>query len=419
MTFLLLELRGPHQRVARQRRAARADGSGTRATRQVARPLAASNTRVGGRRHAAQERVRRLLLPGEVAAPARPLRELFSNNTRARRRGRRVARDRVLLVVRDFRLREAGERVARRRPRERRRRRRWQACAGDARSRTPERIERRRRRATPKIAGRAPSTRADLQVSYSENALSNSASTAPRDVVIGTKVPASGTIASEGGGLTGTVDLSAFNCARRHRELRARRRAGGGGRGREGVDQGAERQDGGGGGRPAREAARRTAQRAQPDVRRQMGRARRLHRPDRARRRARVELAAALAGLPGIKTELARLDAPLLAGIDTALDPASDLAGLLARAIVAAPPVVVRDGGVRGVVIRFGSPFRQVQVDGMRVTAGAGCIDAQVAKAARRPPALRDRPASAARSRQAGHRRWSRDRLRRSRDHLF
>ncbi|WP_375206688.1 UDP-N-acetylmuramate dehydrogenase [Hyphococcus sp.] len=44
--------------------------------------------------------------------------------------------------------------------------------------------------------------------------------------------------------------------------------------------------------------------------------------------------------------------------------------------------LLVRDGGVRGVVIRFGSPFRQVQVDGMRVTAGAGCIDAQVAKAA-------------------------------------
>lgn len=44
--------------------------------------------------------------------------------------------------------------------------------------------------------------------------------------------------------------------------------------------------------------------------------------------------------------------------------------------------LLVRDGGVRGVVIRFGSPFRQVKVDGMRVTAGAGCIDAQVAKAA-------------------------------------
>ncbi len=44
--------------------------------------------------------------------------------------------------------------------------------------------------------------------------------------------------------------------------------------------------------------------------------------------------------------------------------------------------LLVRDGGVRGVVIRFGSPFRQVSASGMRVTAGAGCIDAQVAKAA-------------------------------------
>ncbi|MGN8159516.1 DNA mismatch repair protein MutS [Salinisphaera sp. SWV1] len=57
-------------------------------------------------------------------------------------------------------------------------------------------------------------------------------------------------------------------------------------------------------------------------------------------------LAGALAGLPGLKKELAGLDAPLLAGIDTALDPADDLAGLLARAIVASPPVVIRDGGV-------------------------------------------------------------------------
>jgi UDP-N-acetylmuramate dehydrogenase len=44
--------------------------------------------------------------------------------------------------------------------------------------------------------------------------------------------------------------------------------------------------------------------------------------------------------------------------------------------------LLVRDGGVRGVVIRLGSPFRQVKVDGLRVTAGAAAIDAQVAKAA-------------------------------------
>ena len=133
-----------------------------------------------------------------------------------RRRGRRVARDRFSLVVRKFRIREVRERGVRRRARERRRLRRCKACAGDPRRRTLERIERRRRRATPKIAGRAPSTRADLQVSYSENAPANSASTAPRDGLDGTKVPASGTIASEGGGLTGTVDLSASSCVRRH-----------------------------------------------------------------------------------------------------------------------------------------------------------------------------------------------------------
>ncbi|RJS94439.1 DNA mismatch repair protein MutS [Salinisphaera sp. Q1T1-3] len=57
-------------------------------------------------------------------------------------------------------------------------------------------------------------------------------------------------------------------------------------------------------------------------------------------------LAGALAGLPAIKADLAVLDAPLLGGIDTALDPATDLASLLSRAIVDAPPVVVRDGGV-------------------------------------------------------------------------
>lgn len=44
--------------------------------------------------------------------------------------------------------------------------------------------------------------------------------------------------------------------------------------------------------------------------------------------------------------------------------------------------LLVRDGGVRGVVIRLGSPFRKVEVDGLIVTAGAAAIDAQVAKAA-------------------------------------
>ena len=44
--------------------------------------------------------------------------------------------------------------------------------------------------------------------------------------------------------------------------------------------------------------------------------------------------------------------------------------------------LLVRDGGVRGVVVRLGSPFRKVAVDGLTVNAGAAAIDAQVAKAA-------------------------------------
>ena len=44
--------------------------------------------------------------------------------------------------------------------------------------------------------------------------------------------------------------------------------------------------------------------------------------------------------------------------------------------------LLVRDGGVRGVVIRLGSPFRGIEVEDLRVTAGAAAIDAQVAKRA-------------------------------------
>lgn len=43
---------------------------------------------------------------------------------------------------------------------------------------------------------------------------------------------------------------------------------------------------------------------------------------------------------------------------------------------------LVRDGGVKGVVIRLGPTFGQVRVDGMRVTAGAAALDKSVAKAA-------------------------------------
>lgn len=44
--------------------------------------------------------------------------------------------------------------------------------------------------------------------------------------------------------------------------------------------------------------------------------------------------------------------------------------------------LIVRDGGLRGVVIRLGRAFAEVSVDGDMVTAGAATLDAQVAKRA-------------------------------------
>ena len=44
--------------------------------------------------------------------------------------------------------------------------------------------------------------------------------------------------------------------------------------------------------------------------------------------------------------------------------------------------LLVRDGGVRGVVIRLAAPFNQIEIDGLRVKAGAAALDAQVAKRA-------------------------------------
>lgn len=44
--------------------------------------------------------------------------------------------------------------------------------------------------------------------------------------------------------------------------------------------------------------------------------------------------------------------------------------------------LLVRDGGIRGVVVRLGAGFARIAVDGMRVDAGAAALDAQVAKAA-------------------------------------
>ncbi|MBI1394088.1 MAG: UDP-N-acetylmuramate dehydrogenase [Alphaproteobacteria bacterium] len=46
--------------------------------------------------------------------------------------------------------------------------------------------------------------------------------------------------------------------------------------------------------------------------------------------------------------------------------------------------LLVRDGGVRGVVIRLGAAFARIEIDGAVVRAGAAALDAQVAKAAAR-----------------------------------
>ncbi|MFZ3581108.1 UDP-N-acetylmuramate dehydrogenase [Loktanella sp. DJP18] len=42
--------------------------------------------------------------------------------------------------------------------------------------------------------------------------------------------------------------------------------------------------------------------------------------------------------------------------------------------------LIVRDGGVRGVVIRLGRGFNRIAVDGLTVTAGAAALDAHVAR---------------------------------------
>lgn len=44
--------------------------------------------------------------------------------------------------------------------------------------------------------------------------------------------------------------------------------------------------------------------------------------------------------------------------------------------------LIVRDGGIRGVVVRLGRGFNGIAVEGRRVTAGAAALDAQVARRA-------------------------------------
>ncbi len=69
---------------------------------------------------------------------------------------------------------------------------------------------------------------------------------------------------------------------------------------------------------------------------------------------------------------------------------ADDLAGFLAALDPAVPVfpmgvgsnLIVRDGGIRGVVIRLGRGFNGIAVEGGRVTAGAAALDAHVAKRA-------------------------------------
>ncbi|HHS93814.1 MAG TPA: UDP-N-acetylmuramate dehydrogenase [Rhodobacterales bacterium] len=44
--------------------------------------------------------------------------------------------------------------------------------------------------------------------------------------------------------------------------------------------------------------------------------------------------------------------------------------------------LIVRDGGIRGVVIRLGRSFNGIEIDGARITAGAAALDAHVARKA-------------------------------------
>lgn len=68
----------------------------------------------------------------------------------------------------------------------------------------------------------------------------------------------------------------------------------------------------------------------------------------------------------------------------------ADLAGFLAALDPAVPVfpmgvgsnLIVRDGGVRGVVVRLGRGFNEIAVEGGRVRAGAAALDAHVARKA-------------------------------------
>jgi UDP-N-acetylmuramate dehydrogenase len=71
---------------------------------------------------------------------------------------------------------------------------------------------------------------------------------------------------------------------------------------------------------------------------------------------------------------------------------AEDLAAFLATTPADVPVLpmgvasnmLIRDGGVRGVVVRFGGPLAKVVVEGTTVVAGAGALDQRVAQEAQR-----------------------------------
>ncbi|MGJ8584506.1 MAG: UDP-N-acetylmuramate dehydrogenase [Marinosulfonomonas sp.] len=66
-----------------------------------------------------------------------------------------------------------------------------------------------------------------------------------------------------------------------------------------------------------------------------------------------------------------------LAQFLAALDPAIDVFPMGVGS-----NLIVRDGGIRAVVIRMGRGFNQIEIDGMRVTAGVAALDAHVARKA-------------------------------------
>ena len=71
-------------------------------------------------------------------------------------------------------------------------------------------------------------------------------------------------------------------------------------------------------------------------------------------------------------------------------DDADDLATFLAKTpqdipitiLGVASNMIIRDGGIKGVVIKLGPSFRQIKQDGLTLTAGAAAVDLNVARAA-------------------------------------